>query len=85
ISYALVSTAADPAALQDIAKYQITPLLSSVPGLARVGVQGGDTAEVQVLADPHRLSDHNLSMADLATAIRNGNVLSAVGQVQDRG
>ncbi|MEG3178689.1 efflux RND transporter permease subunit [Sphingomonas sp. RB3P16] len=85
ISYALVSETADPVALQDLAKYQITPLLSSVPGLARVGVQGGDTAEVQVLADPHRLADHNLSMTDLATAIKNGNVLSAVGQVQDRG
>ena len=85
ISYALVSSSADPVALQDIAKYQITPLLSSVTGLARVGVQGGDTAEVQVLADPHRLADRNLSMTDLATAIKNGNVLSAVGQVQDRG
>ncbi|WP_084584152.1 efflux RND transporter permease subunit [Sphingomonas azotifigens] len=85
ISYALVSGRADPVALQDIAKYQVTPLLSAIPGLARVGVQGGDTAEVQVLADPHRLADHNLSMADIAAAIRNGNVLSAVGQVQDRG
>ena len=85
ISYALVSDTADPVALQDIAKYQVTPLLSAIPGLARVGVQGGDTAEVQVLADPHRLADHNLSMADIAAAIRNGNVLSAVGQVQDRG
>lgn len=85
ISYALVSSSANPVALQDLAKYQITPLLSAIPGLARVGVQGGDTAEVQVLADPHRLADHNLSMADVAAAIRNGNVLSAVGQVQDRG
>lgn len=85
ISYALVSDHADPVMLQDFARYQITPLLSSITGLARVGVQGGDTAEVQVLADPHRLADHGLSMADLATAIRNGNVLSAVGQVQDRG
>ena len=85
ISYALVSDTANPVALQDFARYQITPLLSSVSGLARVGVQGGETAEVQVLADPHRLADHNLSMTDLATAIKNGNVLSAVGQVQDRG
>lgn len=85
ISYALVSSSANPVALQDLAKYQITPLLSAIPGLARVGVQGGDSAEVQVLADPHRLADHNLSMADVAAAIRNGNVLSAVGQVQDRG
>ncbi|RUN78599.1 efflux RND transporter permease subunit [Sphingomonas sp. TF3] len=85
ISYALVSETVDPVALQEIAKYQVTPLLSAIPGLARVGVQGGGTAEVQVLADPHRLADHNLSMADLSAAIKNGNVLSAVGQVQDRG
>lgn len=85
ISYALVSDKVDPVTLQDFARYQITPLLSSISGLARIGVQGGDTAEVQVLADPHRLADYTLSMTDLAAAIRNGNVLSAVGQVQDRG
>ena len=85
ISYALVSDKVDPVTLQDFARYQITPLLSSISGLARIGVQGGDTAEVQVLADPHRLADYNLSMTDLSTAIKNGNVLSAVGQVQDRG
>jgi len=85
ISYALVSDTADPVALQDLARYQITPLLSSIPGLARVGVQGGQTAEVQVRADPHRLADHGLAMTDLAAAIKAGNVLSAVGQVQDRG
>lgn len=85
ISYALVSDKGDPIALQDLANYQITPLLSSITGLARVGVQGGDTAEVQVLADPQRLASYGLAMTDLASAIRGGNVLSAVGQVQDRG
>lgn len=85
ISYALVSDKVDPVTLQDFARYQITPLLSSISGLARIGVQGGATAEVQVLADPHRLADYNLSMTDLSTAIKSGNVLSAVGQVQDRG
>ncbi len=85
ISYALVSDGGSPIALQDLARYQITPLLSSIPGLARVGVQGGETAEVEVLADPNRLASYGLTLADLATAIRNGNVLSAVGQVQDRG
>ena len=85
ISYALVSDGGSPIALQDLARYQITPLLSSIPGLARVGVQGGETAEVEVLADPNRLASYGLTLADLAAAIRNGNVLSAVGQVQDRG
>lgn len=85
ISYALVSKTVSPVALQDLARYQITPLLSNIPGLARVAVQGGDTAEVEVLADPNRLASYGLAMSDLATAIRGGNVLSAVGQVQDRG
>jgi multidrug efflux pump subunit AcrB len=85
ISYALVARNGNPVALQDLARYQITPLLSSIEGLARVDVQGGQTAEVQVLADPRRLADHALAMRDLTNAIRDGNVLSAVGQVQDRG
>jgi multidrug efflux pump subunit AcrB len=85
ISYALVSEHPDPVALHDFGRYQITPLLSTIPGLSRVDVQGGDTAEVEVLADPQRLASFGLAMSDVATAIRDGNVLSAVGQVQDRG
>jgi multidrug efflux pump subunit AcrB len=85
ISYALVSDTMSPVALQDLARYQITPLLSAIVGLARVNVQGGDIAEVEVLADPHRLSAYGLALSDVAAAIRNANVLSAVGQVQDRG
>ena len=85
IAYALVSDHPDPVALKDFATYQVTPLLSSITGLASVGVQGGDTAEVEVLADPHRLAAAGLAMSDVATAIQAGNVLSAVGQVQDRG
>jgi multidrug efflux pump subunit AcrB len=51
-AYALMSDRLDPVALRDLADLQIKPLLSSVPDLSRVGVQGGDVAEVEVLADP---------------------------------
>lgn len=85
ISYALRSDNASPTQLQDIARYQITPLLSGIPGLSRVGVQGGETSEIEVLADPARLAAYGLAISDVAAAIRDGNVLSAVGQVQDRG
>ncbi|MCW6534224.1 efflux RND transporter permease subunit [Sphingomonas lycopersici] len=85
ISYALESDRTSPAELQNFARYQLVPLLSGISGLARADVQGGDTAEVEVLADPARLAAHGLAMSDLSTAIANGNVLSAVGRVQDRG
>ena len=90
ISYALLppvagaTAAAGPVALRDLAQYQIQPLLAAIPGLARVDVQGGETAEVEVLADPHRLASYGLGMADLAAAITAGNVLQAVGRTEDR-
>ena len=90
ISYALLPTAdggtdaASPVALRDLAQYQIQPLLAAIPGLARVDVQGGETAEVEVLADPHRLATYGLGMADLAAALTAGNVLQAVGRMEDR-
>ena len=46
----------DPATLYDIARYQIKPLLSRVPGVGRVDVQGSDVREIEVVADPARLA-----------------------------
>ena len=66
-----------------MAQYQIVPLLSSIAGLARVDVQGGETAEVEVLADPHRLAAYGLGLTDLSDALAKANVLQAVGQLQD--
>lgn len=83
ISYALMSDAMPSTALRDLAQLQIVPFLSSVPGLSRVAVQGGDTEEIQVLADPHRLDAHGLTMSDLVTALSAANVVQAVGRVQD--
>jgi CzcA family heavy metal efflux pump len=83
ISYALMSDSVSPVALHDLAQYQIVPLLSSIAGLARVDVQGGETAEVEVLADPQKLAAYNLSMTDVADALSKGNVLQAVGRLQD--
>jgi multidrug efflux pump subunit AcrB len=85
ISYALESNTTSPVALQDLAQYQIKPLLSSIPGLSRVAVQGGDISEVEVLADPQRLATYGLSMMDLGKALSVGNSLQAVGRLQDRG
>ena len=83
ISYALLSDSTSPVTLHDLAQYQIVPLLSAISGLARVSVQGGETAEVEVLADPHRLAGYGLGMTDLSDALTKANVMQAVGQLQD--
>ncbi len=71
----------DPATLYDIARYQIKPLLSRIPGVGLVEVQGSNVREVEVVADPERLASAGLSYDDLATAIDSAITPQAVGRV----
>ena len=71
----------DPATLNDIATYQVRPLFSRVPGVGRVDVQGSDVREVEVVADPARLSGQGMTFQDLASAIEKATTVSAVGRV----
>ena len=71
----------DPATLYDIARYQIRPLISRVPGVARVDVQGNDVREIEVIADPARLAAQGMTYEDVATAIRQSTTVDAVGRM----
>lgn len=71
----------DPATLFDIARYQIKPVLSRIPGVGRVDVQGTDVREIEVVADPSRLAAAGLTYDDLAQAIKAGIAVDAVGRV----
>ncbi len=73
----------DPATLYDIARYQIRPLISRVPGVGRVDVQGSDVKEIEVIADPARLAGQGMTYADLADAIRKSTTVAAVGRVPE--
>lgn len=83
ISYALLSDNLSPVALRDLAQYRIAPLLSSIPGLARVEVQGGEQREIKVEADPHKLNSYGLGFNDVTAALSGANVLRAVGRLED--
>jgi CzcA family heavy metal efflux pump len=71
----------DPATLYDIARYDIKPLISRVPGVGRVDVQGSDVREIEVIADPTRLATLGLTYNALADAIRRAVTVQAVGRV----
>ncbi len=83
IAYSLMSKDVSPVVQRDIAQYQIVPLLTAIPGVSHVGVQGGDMEEVEVLVDPHRLAARGLALSDVATALGKANVLNVVGRMQD--
>jgi CzcA family heavy metal efflux pump len=71
----------EPATLYDLARYEIKPLISRVPGVGRVDVQGSDVRELEVIADPARLAAQGMTYVDLADAIRRAITVQAVGRV----
>jgi CzcA family heavy metal efflux pump len=71
----------DPATLYDIARYQIRPVFSRVPGVGRVDVMGSDIREIEVIADPAKLAQQQMTYADLAAAIQASTAVNAVGRM----
>jgi len=67
--------------LRDIAQYQIRPLLSRIPGVARVDVVASDEREFSVIVDPKRLQAARLSIDQVASALKAANQVTSVGRL----
>ena len=84
-AYSLTSATATPVELRRYADRVLSPLLSTINGVAKVNAMGGAAGEYRIEADPARLAADGLSLADVAQAIGNSNVLQASGRIEDRG
>jgi CzcA family heavy metal efflux pump len=74
-----------PAELYDYAFYVVRPTLSRVPGVGHVGVLASDTREIEVIVDPARLLAAQLTVDDVAVALKGKNLLEPVGHYPDNG
>ncbi len=83
-AYSLTSSQTSPVQLRDLAVYQLVPLLSSVDGVARIGVMGGDQEEYRVEIVPDRLRAFDISLQQVASALAASNVLTTIGKIEDR-
>ncbi|WEN16523.1 efflux RND transporter permease subunit [Rhodanobacter sp. AS-Z3] len=83
LGYSLRSHTLSPAALYDLAKYQLRPMLSGISGVAHVDIQGGEQAEFHADVDPGRLRALDLSMADVSAAVSKAATIQAMGRISD--
>lgn len=67
--------------LRDFAVYNMRPLLSRVPGVARVEVNATDVREISVVVDPQKALAHRISLPDLAERLRATNNVVSVGRL----
>lgn len=82
-AYSLTSKVLTPAQLQDIGRYQLSPFLTSIPGIQRVDVLGGETEEFRVAIDPGKLNRFRLNATDVSAAIAANSLLKASGRIED--
>lgn len=80
---ALTSSRRDLSSLHDFAFFQLRPILSSIPGVARVEILGGRQTEYEVLLDPARLQALQLGPNDVTRALAASNVVAASGRLED--
>lgn len=82
-AYSLTSDSLSLVQLRDIASFQIVPLLSSINGVAKIDVLGGDLSEYRVEINPEKLAAYGFTFNDVAIAVSASNILQAVGRIED--
>ncbi len=74
----LTSDRATPMEMRTLADWQLKPLLLAVPGVADVSVVGGEVEQIQVQANPAKLLEFQLTLADvIKTATEAGGIRGA--------
>ena len=69
-------------ALRRAAEERIKPRLLTLPGVAEVGVQGGQEPEVQVLVDKGSLIAHGMDLAKVVEGVKKANLNSPAGELR---
>src|SRR5881409_3746901 len=76
---ALTSDSVTRGQLYDYGSTQIGQRISILPGVSRVDVFGTKSA-IRIKADPSAMWARNISVDDLATAVKNGTSYTGAGQ-----
>ncbi|MGJ8680750.1 efflux RND transporter permease subunit [Paraglaciecola sp.] len=66
--------------LTDYLTNQVNPILSTIKGVQKVGLEGGRSPAMRIWIDPIKLAAFNLSSLDVRNALINNNVAATIGQ-----
>ncbi len=81
VSLALTSLTLTPAQLTQIADQTVGGELRAIAGVAQVNISGADSATLNVVLDPARLTSAGIGIDQVVGALRNQNLAAPVGQL----
>ena len=71
------------AQLTDYLERHVTPLLTSISGVQRVGLEGGRNPAMRIWLDPVRMSAMNLGAGEVLAALRANNIIASLGKTEN--
>jgi len=84
--FILSLTGALPTAdLYDYANFVIKPEIARIPGAGLIEVLASDTREIEVILDPAKLTEADLTVVDVSNALKTQNTVVPVGRFQESG
>ncbi|MGD8572897.1 MAG: efflux RND transporter permease subunit, partial [Gammaproteobacteria bacterium] len=72
----------DMVLMQDFIEDHVRNRMETIPGISQVNVYGGAERQIQILLDPARLSERNISISDVRNAIRARNRDISAGEIE---
>ncbi len=75
----MTSKTTSPMELRSIADWVVRPRLLGVSGVSQVMIIGGETKQYQVLVDPSKLADYNLTLEQVTEAVAASNANASGG------
>ncbi|MGD0621441.1 MAG: efflux RND transporter permease subunit [Thermacetogeniaceae bacterium] len=67
--------------LLELANDVVVPRAQGAAGVASIGVNGGNTREIQVIVDPDKMRDYGLSITSIVSALQSDNMQGDAGLI----
>ncbi len=67
----------------DFLSRNVTPALTSIPGVQRIGLEGSRQPAMRIWMDPLKLAAYDLSADEVSNALRANNLIATVGQSEN--
>ena len=83
--YLVKSDSLSPQELRTLHHWVVRPQMLQVPGVAEINTWGGYEKQFHVVVDPNRLVKHDLTLDDIASALRRNNRNAAGGTLNEGG
>ncbi len=83
VGFSITSPTRSQSELWELAYYNLAPRLYRLPGVAETRIVGGRPPEYHVLVDPQKLNSYGMPLTKVTDALRNNNIISPSGMVQE--